>query len=114
VTRWLDRWKETKGLFDRPRFGAPRITTAYHDQMMVEMARDEMNTISKTIKEELESFGIAASQSTIQRRLKDAGLKYSKPLWKPLLSEWHRQQCLTWAESMKNYDWSQVMRLMKR
>jgi transposase len=62
---------------------------------MVDMALDEMNTNSKTIKDELENFGITVSQNTIQRRLKDAGLKYSKPLSKPLLSEWHRQQRLT-------------------
>jgi transposase len=109
VTHWINRWEETKDLFDRPRSGAPRTTSVKQDQMMVDMALDDMNTTSKTIKDEFENIGITVSQDTIQRRLKDAGLKYSKPLSKPLLSEWHRQQRLTWAESMKNYDWSKVM-----
>ncbi len=77
--------------------------------MMVDMALDEMSATSKTIQDELATSGVTVSQNTIQQRLKDAALKYSKPLSKPLLSEWHRQQRLTWAESMKNYDWSKVM-----
>jgi transposase len=109
VTRWLNRWEETKDLSDHPCSGAPRITTVEQDQMMVDMALEEMNTTSKTIKDELENTGITVSQNTIQRRLKDAGLKYSKPLSKPLLTEWHRQQRLKWAKSMKNYYWSKVI-----
>ncbi len=109
VGHWLNRWEETKDLFDRPRSGAPRITTVKQDQMIVNMALDEMNATSKTIKDELENSGVTVSQLTIRRRLNDAGLKYSKPLSKPLLTEWHRQQRLTWAKAMKNYDWSKVV-----
>lgn len=109
VTHWLQRWEETKDLFDRHRSGAPRKTTIEQDQVIVDMALGEMNATSKTIQVELENDGINVSQLTIQRRLKDAGLKYLKPLSKPLLSDWHRQQRLTWAKSMKNYDWSKVV-----
>lgn len=109
VNHWLNRWNETKDLFDRPRSGAPRKTTVEQDQMMVDAALDEMSATSKTIHDELADDEVTVSQTTIQRRLKDAGLKYSKPLSKPLLSEWHRQQRLAWAKSMKNYDWSKVM-----
>jgi transposase len=31
VTHWLNRWEETKHLSDRPRCGAPRITTVEQD-----------------------------------------------------------------------------------
>jgi hypothetical protein len=76
---------------------------------MVDMALDEMSATSKTIQDELATSGVTVSQNTIQRRLKDAGLKYSKPLSKPLLSGRHWQQRLAWAKSMKNYDWSKAV-----
>jgi transposase len=104
VNHWLNRWKETKDLFDRSPSEAPRKITVEQDRMMVDMALDEMSATSKTIQDELATSGVTVSQNTIQRRLKDAGLKYSKPLSKPLLSERHWQQRLAWAKSMKNYD----------
>jgi transposase len=109
VTHWINRWKETKDLSDRSRSGAPRWTTTEQDQMMVDMALAEIDATSKTIRQELQNNKVNVSNRTVRRRLKNAGLKYSKPLSKPLLSEHHRQQRLTWAKSIENYDWSQVM-----
>ncbi|CAF3107265.1 unnamed protein product [Rotaria sp. Silwood2] len=109
VTRWLNRWEETKDLSDRSRPGAPRTTTIEQDQMMVNMALTEIDGTSKTIAEELQNNEVNVSDRTVRRRLRNAGLKYSKPLSKPLLSEHHRQQRLAWAKSMKNDDWSRVM-----
>ena len=105
-TKWLNRWNETKDLIDRPRSEAPRTTTVEQDQMMVDVALKETDTTSKSIKKGFKTLGIDISEGTVQRRLKNAALKYMKPLSKPLLSEWHREQRLSWAESMKNYNWN--------
>ena len=66
--------------------GAARTTTIEQDQMMVDMALKEMNTIIKSIKE-FKTLGIDISESTAERRLKHTGLKYTKPL----LSISHKQ-----------------------
>ena len=51
------------------------------------MALKEMNTTSKSIKVVLRTLGIDINKSTVQRGLRIAGLKYMKPLLKPLVSE---------------------------
>ena len=56
----------------------------------IDTALKEMDTTSKSIKEEFKTLGIDISKSTVQRRLNNIGLKYMKPL----LSEWHREQRL--------------------
>lgn len=109
VTRCLERWQETKDLFDRPRSGAPHATNTEQDQKIVDMALADMDTTSKSIQLELQNSGINVTDRTIRNRLKDAGLKYSKPLSKPLLSDQDRQKRLSWAKSMQNQDWDRVM-----
>ena len=91
------------------RSGMSRTTTIGQDQMIVDITLEEMDATSKIIKEEFKTLGIDISESAVQRRLKDAGLKYMRPLLKPLLREWHREQALVRAKSMQNYNWSQVI-----
>ena len=109
VAGWLGRWQETKDLSGRPRSGAPRATNAEQNQKIVDMALADMDPTSKTIQLEFQDSGVNVTDRTIRARLKDAGLKYSKSLSKPLLTDQHRQQRLLWAKSMENRDWNRVM-----
>ncbi len=52
VTRWINRWKETKDLSNRSRPGALRTTTTEQDQMMVDMALAKIDATSKTIQQD--------------------------------------------------------------
>ena len=47
--------------------------------MMVDTALKEMDTTSTSIKEEFKTLGIDINESTVQRRLKNASLNYTKP-----------------------------------
>ena len=109
VTRWLKQWKEKKDLSDRPRSGAPRATNAEQDQQMVDMALADIDTTSKTIQLELQNSRINVTNRTVGTRLKDAGLKYSKPLSKPLLSDRHRvmftDETAIHLHSKRKYTW---------
>ena len=91
ISKWLSRCDEMKDFIDCPRSGASRTTTIEQDQMMVDMALKEMDTTSRSIKEEFKTVGIDISESTVQRWLKNADLKYTKSSSKCLLREWHRE-----------------------
>ena len=106
VTKWLNRWSETKDFVQHPRSVASRTTTIKQDRMMVNMALKEMDSTRRSIKEKFKTLGMDISESTVQRRLKNAGHKCMKLLSKSLLSEGHLEQRLAWAKSMKNYKWN--------
>ena len=109
VKRWLDRWEETKDLFDRSCLRPPRSTIADEDQLMVDLTTEKMDATSETVKQELEKKKVFVSNRTIRRRLHEVGLQYMRPLSKPLLNEQHRQRRVQWVREMKYYDWNLVM-----
>ena len=55
--------------------------------MMIDMPLKEMNTTSRSIKEKFKMLGIDIRESAVHRRLKNASLKYTKSLLKPLLRD---------------------------
>ena len=109
TTMWLNCWDERKDLVDPPRSRALRTTIIEQDQMVVDTALREMDITNGSMKEELKMLGIDTSESTVQPRVKIVGAKYTKPLSKPLLSEWHREQHLASAKFKKNYNWNQIL-----
>ncbi|CAF3799196.1 unnamed protein product, partial [Rotaria sp. Silwood1] len=111
VVRWLTRWEETKDLSDRERKGRPRKTTTTDDEIVIGLVRQGVDEglTSEKMQEQVQAEGINVNPRTIRRRLREAGFRYLKPLSKPLLSEHHQKKRLTWARSLMNYDWNQVM-----
>src|SRR5215470_18790718 len=109
VTRWIDRWKETKDLSDEPKAGRSRVTTAKQDAKIVDLAKSDENATSYGIQQEMENRGVEISARTVRRRLHEAGGTYSKPLCKPLLTEKHQMQRLIWAKKHKKFDWNKVI-----
>ncbi|CAF4696373.1 unnamed protein product, partial [Rotaria sp. Silwood2] len=53
--------------------------------------------------------GVNLSLRTVQHRLVEAEFKYSRPLSKPLLSQQHQHNRLTWAQPMTSYDWNKII-----
>ena len=111
VIRWLKRWNETKDLSDRGRTGRPRTTTEQQGQIIINSISEGMDEgiISEQVQEQLANENINVSARTVRRRLNEAGFKYMKPLSKPLLTEDHQRKRLSWARSLTNFDWNQVI-----
>ena len=111
VTRWLKRWKVTKDLNDGERSGRSRITTSCEDEMIVETVESalEKGLDSKAIQMEVSAAGVHVSSRTVRRRWNDDGLKYSRPLLKPLLKEEHREHRSSWARRMCNFSWNYIV-----
>ncbi|CAF1638889.1 unnamed protein product [Rotaria sp. Silwood1] len=96
---------------DRERRGRPRKTTTTYDEIVIGLVRQGVDEglTSEKMQEQVQAEGINVNSRTIRRRLREAGFRYLKPLSKPLLSEHHQKKRLTWARSLMNYDWNQVM-----
>lgn len=111
VVRWLKRWDVTKDLGDQERTGRPRKTTIKQDEIIIDVVRQDVDQglTSQMIQEQVKENDINVDARTIRRRLNEAGFKYSKPLSKPLLTEHHQKNRLSWAKSLLNYDWNLVM-----
>ena len=111
VRLWFNRWKETKDHSDRPRTERSRITTAEDDELIVDLAKQDVGQgiTTKQIQEELEDRVVNTSRRTVENCLFEAGFNYSKPFSKSLLSPQYQRNRLNWAKSMKNYDWNKII-----
>jgi len=106
---WVERYRENRDLSTTERSGRPRVTTAKQDERIVTLAEKENNIMATEIKKNMEERGVEISISTVRRRLREAGGKFTNEISKPLLTEEHRKKRLQWAKKHKNFDWSQVI-----
>jgi transposase len=109
VRYWRARWKETKDLSNESKSGRPRSTTVAEDEMILNELEENENPTSETINRGLKRKKVKISSRTVQRRLKEAGYRFSAPLSKPLLTTTHKKRRLEWALSMQNKDWDQII-----
>jgi len=109
VKRWLKRWNQSKDMSDTPRSGRPRVTTAKHHQQIVSLAEQQTFVTSRDITNQLNKKGVNINETTVRRRLNEAGAKYNGPLSKPLLTETHREKRLKWAEDHRTTNWDQAI-----
>ena len=106
---WLKRWKQSKDLSDSIRSGRPRGTTHKQDEQIVSLAEQQTFVTARDIANKLTKTGTTVNERTIQRRLNEAGVKYNRPLSKPLLTEVHRKNRLKWAQDNKATNWEQMI-----
>ncbi|CAM4833354.1 unnamed protein product [Rotaria magnacalcarata] len=104
VKRWLSRWKTGKYLDDHIREGRPRVTSEAQDNSIVNAALVIDEPTSQKVQHQLQKHSLNVSERTVRRRLHEAGLQYSLPLSKPLLTSKHRQDRLQWATQVQNLD----------
>lgn len=109
VVFWVKRWYKTKDLSDKPKTGRVRKTTSRQDNVIVKLAKEENDITSYKIQQEVKKRKIEVSVRTINRRLKEAGGKYSNKLIKPLLTEKHQQKRLEWAKKHQKFNWNTVV-----
>ena len=92
VSRWVNRWKETKDLNDEPKTGQSCSTTDKEDKKILKLAEKNEALTCSDIQSKVEEKGINISSSTVRRRIIEAEGKYSAPISKPLLTENHQKQ----------------------
>ncbi|KAI6657063.1 Transposase domain containing protein [Oopsacas minuta] len=91
----------------------PRVTTKRQDNLLVRKCKkDRFKTATQIKAEVLSEYSIKLSTSTVQRRLRGAGLFGRKPRKKPRLTTKHKRDRLSFARSHKNWnteEWARVV-----
>lgn len=86
---------QTGTIADRPRAGAPRVTSLQEDQAIrLRHLRNRFVTATSTSRE---MFGGRVTAQTVRNRLQAAGLRARRPYNGPILTPLHRRNRLVWA-----------------
>lgn len=100
--------KDTDGFVDRPHPGLSPATSTATNRLIVRTSLRNRRLTAPDIKAELhDNLGISISESTVQRRLRSAGLNGRVARKKPFISERNRRRRLSWANARVN--WNQLM-----
>lgn len=109
VRHWLKKYRETGEVEDETGKGRKRATSAGDEKKIIALATGQKRPSSKEIMVKLQEQGKQISASTIQRRLREAGMRYGPPLRKPVLTATHRKQRLAWAKQHRQQSWDNVI-----
>lgn len=99
VNKWWRRWEAEGNLRDRPRSGAPRLTTPDDNRRIIEEATAHPLTDAVSIRDRLH---LQVSGETVRRRLREGGLRHRIPATKEKLTARHRLDRLRFAETYVN------------
>ncbi|KAI4465277.1 transposable element-related [Holotrichia oblita] len=104
---------ETGSYENRPRIGRNRSTNPRTDRHLIRVTLQDRRKSSKELRSNLwEQQGIAILPETVGKRLKETGLIGRRVRKKPVLTDVHKQKCLTWAKKYRMWttdDWAHVI-----
>lgn len=109
VNRIVQAFRYEGRIRDAPRGPPPRATTEDEDHYIVAAAVDDPFLSAREIREHL---GLDASDATIRRRLRSAGLISGMAAQKPLLTESNKEARLRFATEHASWtadDWGRVV-----
>lgn len=113
VSKVYKRFRETGGLIPRPRSGRRRCTSERDDRFIVSTSLRNRHLTGVDVQQELRDVrGVAASEWTVRRRLKQANLTPKRPATGPKLTAAHRQARLQFARTHLDWEveqWRQVL-----
>lgn len=109
VRRWLERYETTGDVEVEQKSGRKRSTTEKQDAMIRSVVAQHSTESAGQIASRLSRKGIIISQTTLRRRLEEAGVKSMKPNLKPLLTDGHMKKIFQWALEHRDVDWNQVV-----
>ena len=110
VTRLVQRVNATGSLADRPRSGAPRVTSVRQDVYIRQRhLRDRFVTAQSTSSLVLGNRGRTISRNTVRNRLREHGISCRRPLRGVILTNRHRQQRRQWATNERGRLWNNVV-----
>ncbi|XP_034940291.1 uncharacterized protein [Chelonus insularis] len=84
-------------LSDLPRSGRPKVTSRLDDRFIVGLCQKNPEITIEEIREQLRNEGTEVSESTIRRRIHQAGFKSIVAKKKPLLRNIHKKKRLQFA-----------------
>ena len=90
-------------------FDHGRRTTHKQDEQVVSLAEQQTFVTARDIANKLTNTGTTVNRRTIQRHLNETGVKYNRPLSKPLIIEVHRKNRLKSAQDNKATNWEQMI-----
>ena len=98
VYRLQQRLQVTGTVADRPRAGAPRITTPRQDRAIRRQhLQDRFQTAASTARATQGQRGGPISSRTVRRQLADANIRCRRPHRGPILTDHHRRERRVWA-----------------
>ena len=101
ISRLSRKFAVTGSTKDRPRPGAPRVTTRRQDNFIRQRhLRDRFTTAVSTAAGMRGRTGRNISRFTVSRRLKDYGIRCRRPVKGQILTRRHRQLRVRWATDM--------------
>nr|CDJ94577.1 Transposase domain containing protein [Haemonchus contortus] len=107
------KYKDTGSVEVKKHPGAARMTSRLVDRNIVRLARNDPHLTAAEILREISTpEGPNPFLSTVQRRLREAGLFGRRPAKKPLISAKNRKARLDWAHAHKNWtvqQWRKVI-----
>uniref|UniRef100_A0A7I4YQF3 DDE_3 domain-containing protein n=1 Tax=Haemonchus contortus TaxID=6289 RepID=A0A7I4YQF3_HAECO len=113
IQRIWKKYKDTGSVEVKKHPGAARTTSRLVDRNIVRLARNDPRLTAAEILREISTpEGPNPSLSTVQRRLREAGLFGQRPAKKPLISAKNRKARLDWAQAHKNWtvrQWRKVI-----
>lgn len=113
VSKVYKRFRETGGFIPRPRSGRRRCTSERDDRFIVSTSLRNRHLTGVDVQQELRNVrGVAASEWTVRRRLKQANLTPKRPATGPKLTAGHRQARLQFARSHLDWEVEQWRRVL--
>ena len=106
VKYWIQRYKKDPNLITIPSPGRKRKTEETEDEKIIKLALFKNRPSTRSISAKMTTANSSISHTTVSHRLREFGLKFLKPLSKPLLSEDNRRKRLQWAEDHIYFDWN--------
>lgn len=110
ITRLVHRVNTTGSLLDRPRSGAPRVTSVRQDNYLRQRhLRDRFLTAQASSSTVIGNRGRTISPNTVRNRLRDYGISCYRPYRGMVLTQRHRQQRRQWAVNERGRPWNTVV-----
>lgn len=113
VVKTLKRKKETGENKSRQRSGRPRVTSKSEDKFICVQSKRQRTRTAPEIREELNSTRQKpVSVTTVQRRLREKGLKGCVAARKPLLRKQNKLKRYQWGNKHKNWSVEQWLKVL--
>lgn len=110
VVRLVQRVNVTGSLADRPRSGAPRVTSVRQDNFIRQRhLRDRYLTAQSTADTVVGNRGRPISRNTVRNRLRDRGISCRRPYRGAILTRRHRLNRLNWARNNRGRNWRNIV-----
>ena len=110
ITRLVQRVNVTGSLSDRPRPGAPRVTSVRQDtHIRLRHLRDRYVTAESSASLVMGNRGRTISRSTVRNRLRERGISCRRPYCGPVLKQRHRIERQRWAINNRGRRWRNVV-----